>query len=119
MSQVRSASRRVRASDIAELADVSELRKRAFRALKSNQAHVFVDPVLHKRICNFLFTCYATAPGPELSIAAEFWKAYRHFVEGRSILDFPFTLIDREYAVASLRKIVRGDLINLDEESDQ
>ena len=95
-----------------------ELRKRAIRALTRDYAHVFADPVLHKRIVNFLFTCYLTAAHPEARIATEFWEAYRHFVEGRSILDFDFELIDREYAVAQLRKILRGDLINLDMEEE-
>lgn len=95
-----------------------ELRKRAVRAVARDYAHVFADPVMHKNITNFLYTCYLSAPDPELHLAAEFWKAYRHFVEGRSILDFPFVVIDREYAVTQLRKILRGDLFNLEREEE-
>jgi hypothetical protein len=121
MSQVPKPSKRqrVRSGDLTGLANVPELRKRAVRALIRDYAHVFADPAIHKRIVNFLFTCYLSAPDPELRISAEFWKAYRHFAEGRSILDFPFELIDREYAVTQLRKILRGDLINLDMEKDE
>lgn len=95
-----------------------ELRKRAVRALSRDYAHVFADPVVHKRVVNFLFSCYLTAPHTEPRLAIEFWRAYRHFAEGRSILDFEFLLIDREYAVSQLRKILRGDLTNLDMEED-
>lgn len=109
---------RVRSGDVAGLADLPELRKRALRALTRDYAHVFADPVAHKRIVNFLFSCYLTAPHPEVRIASEFWAAYRHFVEGQSILDFDFTLIDREYAVTQLRKILRGDLTTLDQENE-
>jgi hypothetical protein len=116
MSKVSKPARRkrVRSSDLAGVADVPLLRQRAVRALKRDYAHVFADPVLHKRILNFLYTCYLASAHPEPRLAHEFWRAYRHFVEGRSILDFPFTLIDRDHAVNQLRKILRGDPLNLD-----
>jgi hypothetical protein len=58
------------------------------------------------------------APASELHVSAEFWKAYRHLIEGRPILDFPFALLDKEYVVAQLRKILRGDPISLGEEDN-
>lgn len=85
--------------------------------MNRDYAHVFADPLMHKRIVNFLFSCYLTAPHTELRIASEFWQAYRHFVEGQSILDFDFRLVDREYVVTQLRKILRGDPISLDQEN--
>lgn len=110
---MRKSGPRVRSGDISDIAYVSELRDRTVRALRRDYAHVLADPVLHKRIVTFLFTCYMAAPAPELRVSAEFWKAYRHLVEGRSILDFPFALLDKEYVVAQLRKILRGDPISL------
>ena len=108
---------RVRSGDLTGLSSLPELRKRSLRALTRDYAHVFADPLMHKRIVNFLFTCYLTTPHDELRIASEFWQAYRHFVEGWSILDFEFKLVDREYVVTQLRKILRGDPINLDQEN--
>ena len=120
MSKVQKPSKRhkVKSGDLSGLANVPELRKRSLRALAQDSAHVFADPILHKRIVNFLFSCYLTAPHTELRLALEFWQAYRHLVEGKSILDFEFSLIDRTYAVDQLRKILRGDLINLDQEDE-
>ena len=109
---------RVRSGDLTGLANLPELRKRAVRALTRDYSHVFADPILHKRIVNFLFTCYIATPHKEAQIALEFWQAYRHFVEGRSILDFKFVLIDHNYAVTQLRRILRGDLTNLDMEKE-
>lgn len=109
---------KVRSCDIADIAYVSELRNCAVRAIRRDYSHVLSDPILHKRIVTFLFSCYMAAPAPELRISAEFWKAYRHMIEGGSILDFPFTLLDKEYVVAQLRKILRGDPITLDEDEN-
>ena len=69
-----------------------------------------------KRVHNFLYSCYLTSPASEEAIALEFWKAYRHFVEGGSIFTFNFVLIDVDHVRDQLRKILRGDLINLDME---
>jgi hypothetical protein len=97
---------------------VPELRQRALRAVARDYAHVFAEPVMHRDVVNFLFTCYLTSPATELNLAVEFWRAYRHLVEGRSILDFPFAVIDREYVVSQLRKILRGDSISLEREEE-
>lgn len=110
---------RVRAPDVASIDGVAKLRATAIHGVKKAYARVFHDPVLHKRICHFLYSCYLTAPGLEPEKAEEFWLAYRHFVEGKSILDFDFRLIDATYAVAQLRKILRGDPTNLDLEETE
>ena len=93
-----------------------DLRKRAVREVERNYAHVFADAVHHKRILNFLYTIYLTSSASEAHIAAEFWRAYRHFVEGRSILEFDFRLLSRAEIIPELRKILRGDPTNLDME---
>lgn len=93
-----------------------DLRKRAVREVERNYAHVFADAVHHKRILNFLYTIYLTSSASEAHIAAEFWRVYRHFVEGRSILEFDFRLLSRAEIIPELRKILRGDPTNLDME---
>lgn len=87
--------------------------------MKDRQSHVFADPVLHKRIVNFLYTCYATSGAPEEQIALEFWRVYIHFLQGQSVLEFPYTLVDKTYVTAKLQELLRGELVNLDMEHRQ
>lgn len=109
---------KVRGKDLDGISQVPALRHRALREITQNYAHVFSDPGLHKNIVAFLFSQYVTSAHPEALIAQEFWKVYRHLMEGRSILEFEFLLIDRTSTVNQLRKILRGELVSLDTEDD-
>jgi hypothetical protein len=118
MPQVRKHTRKrgSKPAELKQLARLPEMRNRAVRATVEEKARVFADANLHKSIVNFLFTYYIVAPVDERACAMEFWRCYRHLLEGESVVTLPILLLDKALIVAQLERILRGEPITLEQE---
>lgn len=60
---------------------------------------------MHKQVVNHLFVMLVTSVHDEGAIGPEFYRCYRHLVEGRPLSELPLTLADREEFLAFFHAI--------------
>ena len=83
-------------SDINRYVRLSEVRNRAFRAVKTAK---ILPPATHDRlrqILVLLYHCLFLSPSSETEIAVEYFRCSRHLIEGGDVDTLPLTLVSRE-----------------------
>lgn len=89
-------------SDIDRYVRLPQLRDRAFRGLTIAPASH--DP--HRQIIVALYLTLFVSNKEEVEIALEFWRCYRHIIEGHSIDSIPLTLIPKSVFLEKLQYIL-------------
>lgn len=111
----RPKQRGAKPADLRRYLHLPELRDRALRG-RVDGTHVFFRPELHKRIVNYLYLALFTSAHSEETIALEFYRLYRHLLEGESVDALPSRLVDKDELVAHIKKILRDEAPTLRED---
>lgn len=106
-------------ADIERISQLPELRDRALRDRLNNGSHVFASPETYKLIMNVLYIEYETSAQSDTAVSAEFYNVYRHLVEGGTVAEIPVRVLDKVRLVRLINKILRGEPVSLDQDSDQ
>jgi hypothetical protein len=88
---------------------VSNLRDRTVRAVKAESVSVASSPTydLHRQVVVSLHVALLTSAHDERAMAEEFWRCYRHLLEGGAVDDIPLKLISRKTFLNQLQKTVQ------------
>lgn len=87
---------RLTARELRRLANLSGSRVRTVRAEPLSQDLHLHHPAVHKQVLNHLFVLLLTSAADEDAVAREFYRVYRHLVEGRPLSELPLTLTSRD-----------------------
>lgn len=98
----------LRIKDLSRIAEVSELRNSALRALAAERTRVFSNAEVHKAVVTRLFVAYLTAPLPPTQQSLEFFAVYRHLFEGGALSDIPCSLPERAELLKELDTFIES-----------
>lgn len=95
-----------RATNVAQYVRLSGPRNRAVRAVKPPPLpppRIPFDGERQTFVC--LYLNLITSEHPEVDIAQEFWRCYKHLLEGGTLANLPIMLIDREAFLEELARV--------------
>lgn len=72
------------------------------------KAGAFLEPNEHKAVTAAMFAELLLTPASEVTVALEFFRAYRHLFEGGALTDLPVHLINRSSLIARVKASLRG-----------